>query len=226
MRTVRRFRLIPALAALLLAAALYGCSGGGQAALAAGSVNGETIAAEELDYFKTRLRADVVLYFTEKYAADANAPGFWQTPYGGVTPEQELENRAFDACVRAKVQLILMREKGIYGDVSYQGLYDKAVAFNNRGASGANGPGLQTVRLDSFYTYYIDTGAMQLKNILAEREIKPSPAAVAERADALAAQNPGAGRTELETMAKAALIDEAYEEYVNRLVESAVVVRP
>nr|HQH63259.1 hypothetical protein [Clostridiales bacterium] len=137
MRTVRRFRLIPALAALLLAAALYGCSGGGQAALAAGSVNGETIAAEELDYFKTRLRADVVLYFTEKYAADANAPGFWQTPYGGVTPEQELENRAFDACVRAKVQLILMREKGICGDVYYQGLDNKAGGRYNRGASGA-----------------------------------------------------------------------------------------
>ena len=221
MKTARRSRTIHALAALLLAASLSGCSGNTDNAPAAGSVNGETVAAAEIDYFKTRLRADVIQYFAQEYSANVTDAGFWQTPYGGVTPEKELSNRAFDACVRAKIQLVLMREKGIYEDISYQGLYDRAVAFNNRGASGEGAPGLQTIRLANFYTYYIDTGVMELKNVLAADEIKPSPAGIAARADALATENPGAGRAELENLAKAALVDEAYQKYIDRLVESA-----
>lgn len=221
MKTARRFRMIRALAALLLAASLYGCSGGASNEPAAGSVNGETVTAAELGYFKTRLRADVIRYFTQDYAADVNAPDFWQTPFGGQTPEKELESRAFDACVRAKIQMVLMREKGIYGDITYQGLYDKAVDFNNRNASGSSAPGLQTIRLSNFYTYYIDTGVMELKKALAENEIKPSAADIAARADVLTAANPGFARAELENLARAALIDEAYEDYIDRLVESA-----
>jgi len=221
MKSRQKISVILILLLLLPVFALPGCSGGAKPLPAAGSVNGETIAPAEIDYFKTRLRADVIQYFAQEYSANVTDAGFWQTPYGGVTPEKELSNRAFDACVRAKIQLVLMREKGIYEDISYQGLYDRAVAFNNRGASGEGAPGLQTIRLANFYTYYIDTGVMELKNVLAADEIKPSPAGIAARADALATENPGAGRAELENLAKAALVDEAYQKYIDRLVESA-----
>ncbi|MBR3802634.1 MAG: hypothetical protein IKK37_04205 [Clostridia bacterium] len=134
-------------------------------------VNGETVTQEEFNYFKARLRADVINYYISEFDAKVDED-FWQKDFNGITPEKDLEDRAISECVKAKIQLVLCRENGIYDDISFAGLRQRAENFNSQDKSGAIG--LKTIEMDTFYTYYIDTGVMELKNILGEKELAPT----------------------------------------------------
>ncbi len=129
-----------------------------------GSVNGENITAEELEYFSARLRTSVITEFVNKYKAvyDEN---FWNTEINGITPEKYLSDIAFDECVRAKLQLIMCKKYGIYDSISFDSLKAKAENFNDRQKENQS-VGLTSISMDVFYTYYIENGVMELKNKL------------------------------------------------------------
>ena len=101
-------------------------------------VNGETVTQEEFDYFKARKRADVINYYISEFNAKVDED-FWQTDFNGITPEKDLEDRAISECVKAKIQLVLCRENGIYDDISFVGLRQRAESFNSQDKSGAIG---------------------------------------------------------------------------------------
>ena len=142
-----------------------------EAATTVAVVNGETVTQEEFEYFKARKRADIVNYYISEFDANVDED-FWQTDFNGITPEKDLEDAAVSECVKAKIQLVLCRENGIYDDISFVGLRQRAENFNSQDKSGAIG--LKTIEMDTFYTYYIDTGVMELKNILGEKELAPT----------------------------------------------------
>lgn len=175
-------------------------------------VNGEKVTQEEFDYFKARKRADVINYYISEFNAKVDED-FWQTDFNGITPEKDLEDRAISECVKAKIQLVLCRENGIYDDISFVGLRQRAENFNSQDKSGAIG--LKTIEMDTFYTYYIDTGVMELKNILGEKELSPTQEEINACLEKFGTQD------ENYTAARKMAISKKYDDMIEKLCNEA-----
>lgn len=177
-------------------------------------VNGETVTKEEFDYFKARQRANVINYYISAFDAAVDED-FWQTDFNGTTPEKDLEDRAINECIKAKIQLVLCRENGIYDDISFVGLRQRAENFNSQDKSGAIG--LKTIDMSAFYTYYIDTGVMELKNILGEKELAPTEEEINACLENFGTQE------ENYTAARKTAIAKKYDDMIENLCEEAVI---
>lgn len=143
------------------------------------TLNDEPITIEEIEYFKNKERANVINY----YAAEFNISDFtdfWNTKYRDSTPSETLESEAFERAKHAKALLIVMREYGIYDDISYASLKEKAEKYNNEFKNDKNHVGLNTISMDSFYTYYTDNGLLELINVYYENEYVRNDAEVSE----------------------------------------------
>lgn len=177
-------------------------------------VNGETVTKEEFDYFKARQRANVINYYISAFDAAVDED-FWQTDFNGTTPEKDLEDRAINECIKAKIQLVLCRENGIYDDISFAGLRQRAENFNSQDKSGAIG--LKTIDMSTFYTYYIDTGVMELKNMLGEKELAPTEEEINACLENFGTQE------ENYTAARKTAIAKKYDDMIEKLCEEAVI---
>lgn len=179
-------------------------------------VNGEAVTSDEIDYFKLRFRSEIINEYSAKYGVTDYAD-FWETEYDGKTPSAALEEKAFDEAVSAKIKLILMRKNGIYADIGFASLKALAEEYNAQHANNKKTVGILTIDLESFYTYYISTGEMELKNILAEGELKPSQAeiySVMEENDGLT-----------EAGAAKMIVEEKYPAYIETFIGKAEIER-
>lgn len=147
-----------------------------------GTVNDEKVTAEEMSYFKNRLRASVITKFVNDGAEFSS--DFWSKDIGGTTPAEYLDSVAFNECVRAKIQLVECRKNAIYDDISFSALKAKAEKFN-KDNEGKQTVGISSIDLDAFYTYYIENGALALKGKLAEEGVIRSEADYEECIDSL-----------------------------------------
>ena len=175
-------------------------------------VNGDIVTADEIGYFSDRLRSDLIGELLNEYGVTYDE-AFWQTELDGKTPREILYERALDESIDARLALQLCRDAGIYKDITFAGLKAEAEAYNS--AHGGGGAvGLTSIRLDSFYTYYIDTGVMELKNILAEGELAPAD----EEIESYAAQleDLPTERDSLQRAAIQALVEDKYTEFFER----------
>ena len=163
--TIRRCTAIILL--LIALSLLCACSRNSAAEYA--SVNGEIITTAEIEYFKGRCRSEIINEYAEKYGVE-DYSDFWDRAFDGMTPAQALEKRALDEAVSAKIKLIMMRENGIYDDISFAAFSKAAEKFNSENENASGVVGIKTIDTDSFYTYYISTGELELKRILAEGE--------------------------------------------------------
>ena len=134
-----------------------------------GSVNSIPITQDEIDYFAKQMRTNVITKYVNDYDVEYS-DNFWSQDVSGVTPEKYLFDVAFDECVRAKVQLIKCKEYGIYDDISYSALKSKAETFNKEN-EGKKTVGITSIDTSVFYTYYIETGVLALKNKLVENKV-------------------------------------------------------
>lgn len=175
-------------------------------------INGEEISSREIEYFKSRDRSDIINFYSEEYGV-TDFSDFWDKEFDGITPSQALEKKALEDACDAKIRLCLMRENGIYEDISFDALEAKAQAYNAEHKDQKNVVGINTIDLSQFYSYYISTGEMTLKTTLAEGELKPTD----EEINTLLSANSEMS----ENSAKSKLVDEKYEEYINSLLEKA-----
>ncbi len=189
---------------------------------AAAIVNGESISADELEYFKGKLKAQVLNDYLAEYSIKY-MPDFWNREFDGKTPEQTLNEQALEKCILAKLQFVLMREKGIYTDITYQGLYNKALAFNEANSSKEGVVGLKSIKMEQFYSYYLDNGIMELRNLLAKDEIKPTEQEINDRITQLKASGEQVDENALRSVAASKLIREKYEAYIAGLRASAMI---
>jgi len=189
---------------------------------AVATVNGESIAPEELEYFKGKLKAQVLNDYLAEYSIKY-MPDFWNREFDGKTPEQTLNEQALEKCILAKLQFVLMREKGIYTDITYQGLYNKALAFNEANSSKEGVVGLKSIKMEQFYSYYLDNGIMELRNLLAKDEIKPTEQEINDRITQLKASGEQVDENALRSVAASKLIREKYEAYIAGLRASAMI---
>lgn len=189
---------------------------------AAAIVNGESISADELEYFKGKLKAQVLNDYLAEYSIEY-MPDFWNREFDGKTPEQTLNEQALEKCILAKLQFVLMRGKGIYTDITYQGLYNKALAFNEANSSKEGVVGLKSIKMEQFYSYYLDNGIMELRNLLSKDEIKPTEQEINDRITQLKASGEQVDENALRSVAASKLIREKYEAYIAGLRASAMI---
>ncbi len=149
------------------------------------TVNGEKVTEEEYNYFFKALRSVIITEYAQKYSVE-DFNDFWETKYDGKTPSDELEERTVAKCVRAKIELNLCKEYGIYDEVSFAGLKLKALKFNAENEIQSGVVGLKRISLNTFYTYYIETGVMELKNRLEKDVLKPTEAEIQAQIDEIA----------------------------------------
>ena len=174
-------------------------------------VNGEAIITEEIEYFSEMEKTKVMQEFAEKYNI-TDFSSFWENEYNGESPKIILEKRAFERAVRAKILLVLMRDNGIYDSISFTALRDRALKFNNKNNVSAMA-GISSINTEQFYSYYIQNGELELKNILGEGILKPSAEEIA--ASGLVDQDLS------EEMIKQSIVEEKYQKYIDFLVEEA-----
>ena len=178
------------------------------------TVNGEAVTAEEIDYFKSRCRADIINDFAEKYGVK-DFSDFWERDFDGTTPSAELEKAALSQAAEAKIKLVMMRENGVYDDISFAGLKKKAEQYNLEHENVQGSVGITSIDMSGFYTYYVSTGEMELKNILAEGELKPTDAELA----AAAKENPNLTENGLISV----IVSQKYDSLIESKIASAVI---
>ena len=180
-------------------------------------VNGEKITPEEIDYFSQRRKAEVLQEYVSKYNI-SDFSEFWNTEFDGKTPSQELEEKAFEEAVRSKIVLVLMRDNGIYDDISFEGLKKQAEEFNRKNKeSSEKKVGINSIDIEQFYTYYISTGELELKNILAKKDLKPTEDEIHDYYE---------GNNELsEEMIKSEIVSQKYDDYISELIQKAEIVK-
>jgi len=124
-------------------------------------VDGEAVVKAEVDYFAGRLRGRILSDYTEKYGI-TDFSDFWNTEYDDTTPADELESEALTAAVRAKAELIEMRKRGIYDEISFDAFMEQALAYNKGREESPQSAGISSIDMSPFYTYYISNGEITL----------------------------------------------------------------
>lgn len=178
-----------------------------------GYVNGEAILQDEVEYFMKRNKAETIKYYSEKYGV-TDYSDFWDKEFNGKTPHDMLTEISFrDAC-EYKAVFLLMKEKHIYRDISFLGLKEEALKYNKKHKS-EKAVGANTIDTESFYTYYFQTGEIELKNRLTESGDIPAPDE--DEIREYIKNNPGVS----ESSAAAALTEKAFADYISELIEKA-----
>lgn len=184
------------------------------------TVNGEDITIAEISYFSARERASVITGYMSA-TGQSWSEECWDAEYEGSTPREILAQKTLDDAVAAKVKLIEMKKNDIYDDITYNGLYQRAVNYNKEHENAAGTVGLKTIDLSTFYTYYVSTGSMALENILGEDLLKPTEE---EKTSWLAEHEAGfdeVGRENADSIALNSVIREKYDAYIADLIASA-----
>jgi hypothetical protein len=116
----------------LLLALLSGCGGSASpgpsvsapTSLADGvllTVDGYPVPTEEFQLFLQDERALTAAHFSQAYGAEIDAD-FWTREFDGQTPDQYAREAALRELLRAKEESILLRERGLAEDISYETL--------------------------------------------------------------------------------------------------------
>lgn len=184
-------------------------------------VNGENVTQSEKDYFLVKLRPEVISEYIFEYEIEFDE-NFWSTPINGQTPQQYVDSLVEKEIIKAKVQLILCKEKGIYEYISFDYLYNKAVEFNKENEKNET-VGINNIPLENFYDYYLDNGVAEVKNILGESTLKPTEDEIKNKSEEIKEKYPDKDNEELSSIAKDIMVEEKYEAYIKKLCAEAEV---
>ena len=213
-------KLLCAVLAFAVVMTFFSCAKEEVSPTAVATVNGEVITEEEFEYFRKKYKSQVLNECLENFSVQYTED-FWQTEFDGTTPEEILYDRALEECVRAKIQLVLMKEEGIYDDITFAGLRAKAEAFNEENANKEGVVGIKSIQMSQFYSYYLQTGVMELQNIYAEGKLKPDEKEIEEKISQLAGTSDYIDEEDYESVALSKLKTEKYEKFIEELYKKA-----
>ena len=175
------------------------------------SVNGEPVDREEILLLARLSRSKVIGHFKGSPASNPG-PEFWDQAFDGVTPRTELIRRTLVHTVEYKVRILMAREQGIRGEVSYESLERRWHVENLRRKEALEkgeevfGPAQYTV------VEYFENDLLSLDVALMQRLEEKE---LLKEVDSIWDRKPGESR--LERMKR------LYTAYVKREVEKAVV---
>lgn len=188
------------------------------------TVNGEAVTQQEIDYFKGKFKAEVLNDYIEKYSVEYTED-FWQTEFDGKTPEDTLYEKAFEESIMVKLQFAAMREEGIYDDITFEGLREKAESFNAENENKEGVVGIKSIKMSQFYTYYFQNGVMELKNIYAEGKLKPTEEEIKNKIKEMSYEFTSSSESvtpeDYESVAADKLKTEKYDQYFKEIREKA-----
>lgn len=185
------------------------------------TINGEEVTQSEKDYFMVKLRPEVISEYISDYGVEFDE-NFWTTPVEGRTPQEYVDSLVEKEILKAKVQLILCKEKGIYENISFDYFQNKAVEFNKEN-EGKETVGINNIPIDNFYDYYIDNGVAEVKNILSESTLKPTENEIKNKSQEIKEKYSDKDNEELSSIAIDILVEEKYEKYIEKLCSEAEV---
>lgn len=140
-------------------------------------VNGSPVTVTEFKRELERQRASVIDYFHRTYGADYSKD-FWKTDYDGENPEGLLKQRALENLVKVKVELELAKSKGLIQGTGYDDLIREMDKENKRRLAAIKSHipvyGPDQLDEDAFMRYYLSNLRNELKEKLAEDELKPT----------------------------------------------------
>lgn len=85
------------------------------------TVDGHGVPVEEFRLFLQDERALTAAHFGRIYGAEPDA-GFWDRDFDGQTPNEYAREQALQKLLRAKLEAILLKERGLADDVSFEAL--------------------------------------------------------------------------------------------------------
>ncbi|MGO4789366.1 hypothetical protein AB4124_18305 [Paenibacillus sp. 2KB_20] len=140
-------------------------------------VNGSPVTVMEFKRELERHRASVIDYFHRTYGADYSKD-FWKTDFDGEKPVAILKQRALEELAKVKVELELAKSKGLIRGTGYDDLMQEMDKENKRRLAAVKShiPVYGPVQLDenTFMSYYLSNLRNELKDKLAENELKPT----------------------------------------------------
>ncbi len=120
------------------------------------TIDGYPVTAEEFALFLNDRRAATASYFYKEHGAEVDQ-GFWDREYGGLTPNRYARQTALDELMPAKMESILLKERGLLEDVSYGALMAEMERTNaeraEKIAAGEVVYGLSEYKPLEFYFY-------------------------------------------------------------------------
>lgn len=152
-------------AAIVIAAVLVGLTGcqraepPGEGAVPEGAlltIDGYPVPKEEFLLFLEEERALTAAYFGQTYGAQVDE-GFWSREFDGQTPSDYAKESALNSLLSAKMQAILLHERGLAEDISYEKLEADREKTNRERAeklrSGEIFYGLTEYDAPTYYAY-------------------------------------------------------------------------
>lgn len=95
------------------------------------TVNGEPITSKHFQQRMLVHRGQVQSYFYKTYGVGDSAD-FWTTEHHSEIPIEMVRKRTLDELTRIKIQQIMAKEKGIVGDISYDGFLRQMEEANRK----------------------------------------------------------------------------------------------
>lgn len=213
-------KLLSAILVFVVVLTFFSCTKEETTPSAVATVNGEVITEDEFEYFRKKYKSQVLNECLESFSVEYTED-FWQTEFDGTTPEKILYDKVLEECVKAKIQFVLMKEEGIYDDITFEGLRLKAEAFNAENENKQGVVGIKSIQMSQFYSYYLQTGIMELQNIYAEGKLKPDEKEIEEKISQFAGASDDIDEDDYESVALSKLKTEKYEKYIEELYKKA-----
>lgn len=130
----------------------------------AGVVDDEEITEEELQYFISKTRSTTIMQLASDYGIDDLSSIPSQT-FEGKSFDEIVRLNAFKSAVEAKMLFIILKENGIYDDISYSFFRSEMQKYNASHSADDNAAGLSSIDEEDFYSYYISLGEIELGKI-------------------------------------------------------------
>ena len=139
-----------------------------------GTINGEPFFTEDLNVYRSELRAAVAAYYGQKYSISSMGASFWDTRYDGITPMEHMTNLAINDLKKNMVIIQQARIRGIDTPAAYSDLEEERAAWNAPTDEIVYGP--KTLAPMEFISYRLTGITDALKTELLKNELAPTEA--------------------------------------------------
>jgi hypothetical protein len=184
-------------------------------------ISNQPITKSELKHWMLLEKSNVYSYFYRKYSV-GDSDKFWIHKLGDEIPLVKLKETALEQVKRCKVQQMLALEKGIIETANFDEILEVLEAVNDeREQKVENGePIYGPIQFTSrtYFSHVFDKMVIELKNELAKKELKPNK-------EELMKMQKGKGPNSRDNTGFLIMqyVDNNYDRYIDRLMDSAVV---
>ncbi|WP_242206081.1 hypothetical protein [Aestuariivivens insulae] len=129
-------------------------------------VDDEPIVRSEFNFFKQKVRTNVISYYKNNYNLDV-IQDFWNQTYGNEEPKATLEQFALDAAIENKIQNIILKTYGIRDTIDFHSFKESLQKENERRKEVLDRGGIiygpKNYSQQVYYSYLLSNAILTLK---------------------------------------------------------------